>query len=231
MTNHPAQYTNRILELMQELATGITGIALDPFAGVGNIHKIAHDKLRTVGVELEEEWAGQHPDTIRGDATRLPFPQHAFDAVFTSPVYGNRMSDCHNATERCKRCLGNGCDNCDQKGRNEYKRLTYTHRLGRKLTEGNAGAMQWGKQYRDLHGKAWQEAVRVLKPKGIFVLNISDHIRKGLVMPVTAFHTATLAQLGIEWKYRIPVETPRMRYGQNHELRVGHEDIYVGVKT
>jgi hypothetical protein len=48
-------------------------------------------------------------------------------------------------------------------------------------------------------------------------------------MPVTAWHTSALADLGVIWKYRLPVETPRMRYGQNSALRVSHEDVYVGV--
>ena len=230
MSAHPAQYTDSIIELMKEMAAGLTGTVLDPFAGVGNIHKIGHASLKTLGVELEKEWAAQHTDTVQGDATQLPFKDSTFDGVFTSPVYGNRMSDSHNAQERCSRCSGEGCEKCNWIGYNEYKRLTYTHRLGRKLTDNNAGSLQWGDKYRQFHTKAWEEAVRVLKPKGVFVLNISDHIRKGLVMPVTAFHTATLTSLGIEWRYRIPVETPRMRYGQNHHLRVGHEDIYFGVK-
>jgi hypothetical protein len=89
--------------------------------------------------------------------------------------------------------------------------------------------MQWGEAYRTLHREVWQESVRVLKPGGLFVLNISDHVRGGKVMPVTAWHTSALADLGVIWKYRLPVETPRMRYGQNSALRVSHEDVYVGV--
>jgi DNA modification methylase len=225
---HPAQYSTRILDVLEEIADGITGRVLDPFAGMGNIHQIARADLCTIGIELEQEWAEQHPDTLHGDATRLPFKDQSFDAIITSPVYGNRMSDSHNAVERCQKCKGEGCVKCGHSGRREYKRLTYTHTLGRQLADNNAGKLQWGEKYKDLHFKAWAEAVRVLKPQGLFVLNVSDHIRKGKVIPVTAWHTATLKNLGIEWLYRVPVETPRMRFGQNGDVRVTHEDVYVG---
>ena len=53
------------------------------------------------------------------------FSDATFDMVVTSPTYGNRMADHHNAKD----------------GR---RRITYTHNLGRTLTPGNSGAMQWG---------------------------------------------------------------------------------------
>jgi hypothetical protein len=47
-------------------------------AGTGVIHELPNE---TIGVEIEPEWASMHPDTIVGDATRLPFPAESFDAV------------------------------------------------------------------------------------------------------------------------------------------------------
>jgi tRNA G10 N-methylase Trm11 len=220
---------------MRGVLATVSGVVLDPFAGVGGIHTLAHSGLTTVGVELEPEWATAHPRTLRGDSRSLPFPDGAFDAIATSPAYGNRMADHHEAQERCRPCEGTGavggegCSACGGEGRREYRRITYRHTLGRALTDGNSGAMQWGEAYRTLHREVWQESVRVLKPGGLFVFNISDHVRGGKVMPVTAWHTSALADLGVIWKYRLPVETPRMRYGQNSALRVSHEDVYVGV--
>jgi hypothetical protein len=86
----------------------------------------------TVEVELEPEWASQHPRTMVGDARALPLPDATFDMVVTSPTYGNRMTDHHNAKDGSRR-------------------ITYTHNLGRTLTPGNSGAMQWGEDYRQLH--------------------------------------------------------------------------------
>lgn len=41
--------------------------------------------------------------TVIGDATRLPFDNRMFDAVITSPTYGNRMADHHDAQDGSKR--------------------------------------------------------------------------------------------------------------------------------
>lgn len=107
------------------------------------------------------------------------------------------------------------------------KRITYTHMLGRKLTKGNTGNLQWGKKYRQAHVEIWQECIRVLKPNGIFILNISDHIRRGQVVPVSEWHKQTLVDMGLEYHNTTTIETKRMRFGANSHLRVGHENIFV----
>lgn len=229
LAKHPAQYSAAIVDVMKQVTQNLNGVALDPFAGVGGVHKLQHPGLTTYGIELEQEWASQHPATLHGDATRLPFTDRSIDAIVTSPVYGNRMSDSHNAKERCKNCAEEGCEKCDFTGRRSYKRLTYTHTLGRSLHTNNAGRLQWGKNYTDLHSKAWTECARVLRKNGTFVLNVSDHIRAGKVIPVTDWHVTKLSCLGIEWRERIAIRTPRMRYGQNGQARVGYESVYVGV--
>lgn len=231
---HPAPFSPQVLEAIEQMLAGFSGSVLDPFAGIGGVHELARPERQTFGVEIEPEWASQHPGNICADARYLPFPDGAMDAIVTSPAYGNRMADHHDAQERCRPCEATGevdskpCKACGGVGRREHTRITYRHRLGRPLTDGNSGAMQWGKAYRELHAEVWQECVRVLRPEGKFVLNISDHVRKGKVMPVTAWHTGCLAGLGIRWDYRIPVETPRMRFGKNSELRLPYEDVYVG---
>ena len=126
--------------------------------------------------------------------------------MVTSPTYGNRMADHHNA-------------------RDGSKRITYRHTLGRALTPGNSGAMQWGAPYRELHRRAWHEVRRVLFPGGLFALNVSNHIRKGVEVPVVEWHRDTLLTMGFVMDEDIEVHTARLRYGENHALRVGSEHV------
>jgi tRNA G10 N-methylase Trm11 len=132
---HPARFTPSIMEMFTELADRHhlhDARVLDPFAGTGRVNDLGLD---SVGVEIEPEWAGMSPRTLVGDATALPFPAGTFGAVITSPTYGNRMADHHDA-------------------RDGSRRTTYRHLLGRPLSAGNAGAMQWGEPYQDLHRQA-----------------------------------------------------------------------------
>ncbi len=178
---------------------------LDPFAGVGLVHLLPNE---TVGVEIEPEWAEMHADTVVGDALRLPFAQHSFDAVFTSPTYGNRLADHHNAQDGSTR-------------------RSYTHDLGRVLHENNTGTLYWGDAYRHLHELAWAEVLRVVTPGGRFVVNLKNHIRGGVEMPVVEWHLSSLLKLGWTLAHIVPVEAKGMRYGQNHAARLDHEFLLV----
>jgi SAM-dependent methyltransferase len=198
--SHPARFTDEILRVMGDLLRVYPRV-LDPFAGTGRIHEIDRD---TVGVELEPEWAACHERTQVGDATDLPFPDCEFDAIATSPCYGNRLADHHNATD-------------------PESRRSYTHDLGRPLSSGSAGALQWGTEYRDLHRRAWIEAVRVLRPGGRFVLNIKDHMRDGEWIDVTGWHVRELNTLGLRTMAIRPVSTSSLRSGANGALRAGAE--------
>ena len=192
---------------------------LDPFAGVGGVHNLDphgdpqragfgadNDWIDTIGLELEPEWAHQHPWTMVGDATALPFRDCTFDVVVTSPTYGNRMADHHN-------------------GRDGSKRITYTHTLGRPLTPGNSGAMHWGEGYRTLHSQVWKQVDRVLRPGAFLVLNVSNHIRKGNEIGVSEWHRDTLMKMGFTVTDEVEVQTPRMGFGANRETRVGFEHV------
>jgi len=88
--------------------------------------------------------------------------------------------------------------------------------------------MQWGQQYREFHLQAWNEAVRVLRSGGRFVLNIKDHIRDGVQQPVSAWHVATLTALGLELNAELSqgVPTRHLRQGTNTE-RAGQELVLV----
>lgn len=220
-TPHPATFSALVLDAIKE-CLGVVGEALpdlddwsgdeyrilDPFAGIGKVHTLG---LRSVGVELEPEWAYQHRQNLVHDSRRLPFPDRFFDGIVTSPAYGNRLADHHEAKDASKR-------------------ITYRHKLGRALTDGNSGMMHWGKDYRTLHRRVWAECRRVTVDEGFFILNISDHVRAGEVVPVADWHEETLYALRYELIHRVRVETPRMRYGANHDVRVEHELVNLYAK-
>src|SRR5690606_26606499 len=122
---------------------------------------LALPKNKIVGIEIEPDWAKAHPCVQQGDATSLPFKNGRFRWIVTSPAYGNRLADKHNAQERCKQCRGTGititaeCPKCNGTGRRVYKRITYRHYLGHELHPNNTGGMQWGDVYRSMHEKIW----------------------------------------------------------------------------
>ena len=64
---------------------------------------------------------------------------------------------------------------------------------------------------------------RVLKPGGLFVLNISNCIHDHVEQRVTEWHTAEILALGFDLKDGLLVKTPRMGYGQNGKARVEGE--------
>src|SRR5262245_56438382 len=146
---------------------------LDPFGGVGLIHGLACRDVHTYAVELEPEWAELSAllgPTWCGDFFDFEQPPGwpppgEWIAVVTSPTYGNRMADHHNA-------------------RDASKRNTYKTWLGRDPSEGSSATMQWGPSYRDFHAGAWLRVYELLSPGGLFILNVKDHVRKAIVQPV-----------------------------------------------
>lgn len=248
---HPAAYGDAVLDKIADaIDLHTTPLrrplrVLDPFAGIGRIHRLPDlldFPIDTTGVEIEPEWAHAHRRTMSGDATRLSASWSGFfDVVATSPCYGNRMADSHEARDACSACGGDGkepgydaplghpdsmrCRKC--KGSTLSPRRTYRHLLGRPLTEGSAGGMQWGDEYRDLHERAWAEARRVLRPQGILVLNIKDHVRDHQRVRVAAWHRRTIEALGFTREATYSVAAQGFRHGENHDARAGHELVYV----
>jgi SAM-dependent methyltransferase len=209
---HPAKYSKGMVLLFAEIlfrqGVPLGGNVLDPFAGTGRIHEL-RPHYTTFGIEIEPEWARLSPLTIVGDALNLP-PNWTgmFDAVVTSPTYGNRMADSHEAKD-------------------SSRRMTYRHMLGRRLHPSNSGQLQWGNKYRAFHERAWQEAHRVLTDDGVLLLNISNHIRKGEEVDVAGWHREALETIGFALAEQHNVATPRMRFGANGGTRTKHEFVLV----
>lgn len=212
---HPAKYSKKILETIEYLLDKYqgTGTVLDPFGGVGGIHSLRKLPQReTLAIEIEPEWArisAELGPTITGDfldpGEPNPFSYDGtINAVVTSPTYGNRMADHHEAKD-------------------DSKRNTYRHTLGRELSAGSSAGLQWGDEYKSFHEKAWAKVWRLLPPDGLFILNCKDHIRKHKLIAVTAWHDTTIRKLGFERLEQQAVLVGGNRQGENGQVRIGFE--------
>jgi len=217
MIKHPAKYTDKFIPIFAEKLKNCENV-LDPFAGVGKLAAIKDHGYRgkVYCNELEKEWMTSCLYNVDywniGDAENLPYNSNIFDAICTSPTYGNRMADHH-------------------KAKDSSKRITYTHCLGRDLTDGNTGKMQWGADYREKHKKIYFECKRVLKNDGLFIVNISNHIRKGEIVDVVGWHKNCLVEAGLLFIEEIKIDTNRMGFGANAKLRVETESILIFKKV
>lgn len=206
---HPAEYTTSLLPVMAAMLKGRRRI-LDIFGGAGGAFSLEHwlgAGVEIEAIELEPEFAAMHPRTRQGNALALPWPAGYFDAICTSPAYGNRLADNYRPGADC---------------------FGYAQSLQRELHPDNAGGMQWnpnGGDYQVTHVLAYAEARRVLQPGGAFVLNMKDHYRNKVLQHVTDWHVNTLKALGFSVVKRQKVNTPSLRYGENHELRVDFEHV------
>lgn len=111
------------------------------------------------------------------------------------------------------------CTTCNGTGLAKSKRYTYRIALGHDLTDGSAAGLQWGHEYRELHRAVWAEAHRVLKPRGLLMLNISDHIRNGAPQGVDIWHASALGELGFRLVEQRPIITKRSKNGANRDAR------------
>lgn len=130
----------------------------------------------------------------------------------------------HNA--RCRACGARQCSACGGTGLS--RRYTYRQSLGRMPTEGSAAVMQWGHGYRHLHELAWSEAHRVLRPGGLMLVNVKNHIRGGVEQTVVEWHEIALRRAGFKVLDVAAVPGAGIRHGANHGLRVDAEQVIVG---
>lgn len=214
---HPAKYSDSLLPVFAKYLIGKKYI-LDPFAGVGKIASLKQHGVNGMffANDIERDWLGPNDygcDVITfEDAETLEYPAGFFDAICTSPTYGNRMADCFKASDNSKR-------------------ITYTHCLGHDLKDGNTGKMQWGKKYREKHRRIYLHLYDLLEPGGLFILNISNHIRAGMEIDVSGWHKETMESIGLVLIETIEVKTPRMGYGANAKVRTQCEYVHVFKKT
>jgi len=263
---HPAKWSAAVLVALAELVADEakrlgrprTNV-LDPFAGRGRteladaLHAYTGEQHRVFGIELQPEWAAADPLTQVGDATALPADWTGmFDIIATSPCYGNRMADRHDAQDRCKACDGSGCTVADClgahpddgqdhrlcprcKGHGLSWRNTYAHSLrrqGGELVAGSAAGLQWGSRYRLVHRDAITEMLRVLVPGGLALVNMKNHPRDGVEQLVVEWWVNELLVRGCKLQEVRPVGTPGLGYGANlhTELKVEGEHI-IAVRT
>jgi hypothetical protein len=246
-SRHPARYSDRVLTALAAILDDETtrlndGRALrvvDPFAGTGLIHSLASSTITTLGVELEPEWAAQHAATIVGDALDLAAALESVgwiepvDVVATSPCFGNRMADHHDAKDECKTCVGCGevqpdvdsppilCPDCGGTGLS--RRNTYAHALGRKPSDGSAAILQWGPRYREFHREFIGSAAEVLKPGGLLAVNIKNHIRGGRVAQVVEWWLSAMLTAGLDLDRVVPIKSRGNRQGANGSARLDRE--------
>jgi len=210
MVSHPAKYSDVLLPVFVEMLKD-SKHCLDPFAGTGKIFQLNENlpDLHIDAVEIEPEWANLDKRITLGNALSLGWPDNYFDSICTSPSYGNAMA-------------GKVSKDID-KGR--WKRIKYADSLHRNLSTENSANFMWGEKYRKFHGLAWKEAKRVLIPSGIFVLNIKNHIRKGVEQCVTEWHIKTLEELGFILLEHKKIPVPSMKFGKYSDRRVECESV------
>lgn len=199
--------------MLADMLAATVGVVLDPFAGTGErLAELARmvPTARFVGIELQQKWASVTPELVMvGSVLDLPFADESVAAVVTSPTYGSRMADHHDA-------------------RDASVRNTYRHRHGEPLHPDNSGTLQWGEKYRRFHQVAWAEVYRVLQPDGVLVLNVGDHVRRGQVVPVSSWHVEHLCEDGAFTLERtVLVNTRKLRYGANSEARTQGENVFL----
>lgn len=224
---HPARYSKPIMQrfvaIVDEFVVSHPAFdpieVLDPFAGTGRIHSLVDQSplwgIETYGVEIEPEWANMHPRTTCASALDLPFPTQKFHMVITSPTYGNRLADKHDAKDGSLR----------RSYTHDLRRLTGDQ--ARTLHPDNTGALHFGEEYKKKHIRAWQEVWRVLRPTGWFVLNVSDFVKNKNVVPVARWHLDTCMEMGFNFVDDIEVSTRRLKFGSNADARVATERIFV----
>lgn len=204
---HPAKWSSDQLTYVRAVVSEGSRI-LDPFAGTGRIHAL-RPEYETWGVEIEQEWANHTPEwTVVGDSRYLSEYGECedFDWIVTSPCFGNRMADHHEAKD-------------------SSRRMTYRHQLGRPLAPANAGAMAWGDSYRLVHRQVYEQFPACYRASGpkMLLLNMKNHISSGMEVDVIGWHRDALADAGFKLLSETRLASAGMRFGENRDVRLPDE--------
>lgn len=233
---HPAAYSKTIVEVLDGLVRaeqrrlGRPITVFDPMAGVGRIHRLAREgKIETFGMELEPSWAACHERTACGDSIawmghelmadqNWHYKSHPqvtgiappFDVIASSPPYGNRFSDSHDAQDGSRR-------------------RSYAHDLaaeGYEIHPDNAGTLPWGPRYWTVLSRLYRALPNVLADGGLVLWNVSDFVKDKALVPAVMWHRGALNGVGFyeDQRPRL-VETERMSYGENREARAPSEVV------
>lgn len=171
---HPAKMNVELARRLVEEYTSPGQRILDPMAGCGTVPVVASEMNRQgVGVELEAQYITQH--TCRGDTFALPFRNEQFDAIITSPPYGE--------------AIGRAGDRDIQKtiaAKHRYEQQRFGKTMTNHAVYGshpkNVGSMPLQSKKRpsfiDSMGTILKEWYRVLAPRGTLIIVIKDQ-RKG----------------------------------------------------
>ena len=218
---HPAKFTGEQLFHVWDHLPGYTKklTVFDPFAGVGTVSALhEHDRNITVtGMEIEPEWADQSPIVTTGDSLEyMATTRKRYDAVVTSPAYGNRMADSYD-------------------GRDGSDRNTYRIALGRELDEENGARFHFTEhisdEYKDFHAEAIEGMVRITRKGGRVIVVVKNFIRDGEVVDVVGWWRGELRRAGLVEMAWIPIEAGGLGYGANRDERVKYEYVLVWEKT
>jgi hypothetical protein len=244
---HSAKYSISILKLLKALVNDedrpIPGILFDPFAGVGSGSVIRQDWQ---GIELEPEYAAEHPKVTQGNALDLSDYPDGIGCITTSPTYGNRMAGNYTGSF-CKTCGGCGaqasavdplCPTCKGSGTDAHRRRGYAVDLQRPLHEDNSGLWTFGKNYKDFHRDWLGLIAEVISNTGEgtpgFILNMSDHWKTSHIsnepfqeyVHVCRWWLTTANVFGWKLLEAHSVNTPRNKEGANQH-RVPYEQVFL----
>lgn len=234
---HPATYPKVTQKTLADILNtlGVSDV-LDIFGGIGKIGLVKNYgyKGKVSANEIEPSWRGVPTEKLQrenkvdvstiGDSRNLNIPDNSVGAIVTSPTYGNLMGL-----------------------RSPSKKDSYTAFAGGRLQEGNTGGEVWGPNYEKLHREVYDEAFRVVKPGGYFILNMKDKpvtaadqknnwipkrgstvkVENG-VMKATDWHIKALEEVGFEFINRMKIQEPKQSIDtQRFAKTVGYEEVVV----
>jgi hypothetical protein len=216
LPDHPAKFSQVLISHLYDRIRN-EPFVVDCFAGTCQLIRVLG--LGFTGhlfmVELQPKWMPRlfHPQVTLwpGNALYLPFPSGSVPCFCSSPCYGNRFSDHHNAKD-------------------PYLRESYHHChircTGVELEPGNAGILNFKEpEYKIFHYRHLIEVYRCLAPGGNYILNMSNHMRLQKEIQVVAWWLEAAKVCGFVVDDDLAIRTKRMRKGQNHLERVEHEHI------